>query len=651
MFIKIPKRRSKIVLILLGLLSLIWFLIRVIPKPTRATYPCQRAAFPLASTFVFWIIGVLSGKYFFKKAKHSFLGANYFLAVLFIAASIISFSVITIPSSKISASFNKSTYSEDFEPTDNPNTPIGIAKGIFPGRVVWCYNPNATNWSGITGKSGVDGKSGATSPNPDGEWFLEGHIIQSQVDLMISETICKLTGKNSDILAWDEIFKYFNKTHQKGEISYKQGEKIAIKINLNNCATHGKMDGSTNISPQMVLGVLKQLVYKANVLAKDITFYDVSRLIPSTIYDLCKYEFPDVKFVDQAGGDGRIKGVADVNNLINWSQELVLEPLANPPYKAYLPTCVTEAEYIINFANLKAHSLAGITLCSKNMFGSFIAPNSRGLQPPEAAGIHPYIAVKTSEGYNIRPMKSYNALVDLMGNKNLGGKTLIFLVDGLFAASWQSALLDYGCKWKSAPFNGNWTSSLFASFDNVAIESVCLDFLRTEQKVSEEMTQVTGNVDNYLHEAALAYNPSSETFYHPNGSSRLESLGVHEHWNNAQDKLYTRNLGTGNGIEFIPIIHIWGSTGIDPLITKDGFDVYPNPASDIINVRFSSQLSGDCTLKIFNFNGSLLYVGNFIKDTSEYIHEMNISRFKGTLILNISMKNYTCSKLIIRRLY
>ncbi|MHC4220960.1 MAG: hypothetical protein ACYST9_00950, partial [Planctomycetota bacterium] len=32
-----------------GLLALIWFLIRVIPKPSRALYPCQRVAAPLAS--------------------------------------------------------------------------------------------------------------------------------------------------------------------------------------------------------------------------------------------------------------------------------------------------------------------------------------------------------------------------------------------------------------------------------------------------------------------------------------------------------------------------------------------------------------------------------------------------------------------------
>jgi len=34
---------------------------------------------------------------------------------------------------------------------------------------------------------------------------------------------------------------------------------------------------------------------------------------------------------------------------------------------------------------------------------------------------------------------------------------------------------------------------------------------------------------------------------------RLESLGVHEHWNNANDKQYSRNLGAGNGIELVNV--------------------------------------------------------------------------------------------------
>jgi hypothetical protein len=60
--------------------------------------------------------------------------------------------------------------------------------------------------------------------------------------------------------------------------------------------------------------------------------------------------------------------------------------------------------------------------------------------------------------------------------------------------------------------------------------------------------------DDYLHEAALADNPPSGTFYDPNHANnvvRLASLGVHEHWNNPQARQYSRNLGTGRGIELI----------------------------------------------------------------------------------------------------
>jgi len=35
-----------------GLTALIWFLVRVIPKPSRVTYPCMKVAAPLASTSV-----------------------------------------------------------------------------------------------------------------------------------------------------------------------------------------------------------------------------------------------------------------------------------------------------------------------------------------------------------------------------------------------------------------------------------------------------------------------------------------------------------------------------------------------------------------------------------------------------------------------
>ena len=33
-----------------------------------------------------------------------------------------------------------------FIPVDAPNTPMGQGRGIFPGRVIWTYDPNAAVW-------------------------------------------------------------------------------------------------------------------------------------------------------------------------------------------------------------------------------------------------------------------------------------------------------------------------------------------------------------------------------------------------------------------------------------------------------------------------------------------------------------------------
>ena len=119
----------------------------------------------------------------------------------------------------------------------------------------------------------------------------------------------------------------------------------------------------------------------------------------------------------------------------------------------------------------------------------------------------------------------YRGIVDLLGSPVLGDKTVLWLVDGLFGGYyWDS----HPVTWNMPPFNGRWPSSLFASQDPVAID--------------------------YLHEAALANNPPSGTFYDPGKTgSRLSSLGVHEHWNNPTDKQYSRNLGTGAGIELVAL--------------------------------------------------------------------------------------------------
>ena len=83
------------------------------------------------------------------------------------------------------------------------------------------------------------------------------------------------------------------------------------------------------------------------------------------------------------------------------------------------------------------------------------------------------------------------------------------MVDGLFATRQNQTIPPE--RWLSAPFNNNWTCSLFVSQDPVALESVIVDFLRAEDAVSP-IPSIIDDVDNYLHEAAQADSPPSGTF-------------------------------------------------------------------------------------------------------------------------------------------
>ncbi|MEA3224874.1 MAG: SMP-30/gluconolactonase/LRE family protein, partial [Planctomycetota bacterium] len=206
----------------------------------------------------------------------------------------------------------------------------------------------------------------------------------------------------------------------------------------------------------------------------------------------------------------------------------------------YVPAAFAEAQYLINFANLKAHTGSGVTLCAKNHYGSLVRwPVEKGYYD-----LHPSAFTKETA--------IYRNLVDLVGHSHLGGKTMLYLIDGLYCGVHPIDMSKGPRRWKSHPFNGDWTSSLFASQDPVAIDSVGFDFLHAEY---EDAPRKVG-VDDFLHEAALADNPPSGTFYDPDhrgNVKRLASLGVHEHWNNPKDKKYSRNLGTGKGIELVAV--------------------------------------------------------------------------------------------------
>jgi len=195
---------------------------------------------------------------------------------------------------------------------------------------------------------------------------------------------------------------------------------------------------------------------------------------------------------------------------------------------------VIEADYIINMALLKGHVGQGVTLCGKNYYGA------TNIDKDWRKNFHNNF----EQDKNGKP--KYITFVDFLAHKDLGEKTILFMIDGLYGSKSVNGIPTP--KWKMNPFNNSWPGSLFVSQDGVAIDAVGLDFLSSEWP---DMIDIS-YADSYLVEAALAYNPPSKTFYDPEHENvRCKSLGVMEHWNNSIEKKYSRNLGKQTGIELI----------------------------------------------------------------------------------------------------
>jgi hypothetical protein len=388
--------------------------------------------------------------------------------------------------------------------SDRPLEPIGVGRGIVPGRVVWAHDRHAVSWAG------------------QGAWWADAYNDQAAIDRMVSRSIRALGDRQTDADAWQALFRYYNRTHGRADAGYRRGEKVAIKANLNNTTGHGTID-RLNTSPHLLLALVRQLTASAAVAPEAITIFDSSRFVPQNLYDKIHGEFPNVVFVDHIGGDGRIKAEFKDNAI----------PFSVAGRNASgIDTTAIQATYLIDAALLKGHVSSGFTLCAKNLFGAL------SIDPDWHKNAHDGFR-HSKDG---QPL--YSAFTDFLGHKDLGEKTVLFMIDAFYA----NDLVDDPPhrKWKMQPFNNDWPASLLLSQDGVAIDSVGFDFLRSEWPDLADLAYS----DNYLHEAALADKAPSKTIYDPErDGTPCRSLGVHEHWNNGVDKKYSRNLGKGSGID------------------------------------------------------------------------------------------------------
>jgi hypothetical protein len=645
--ITIPGGFYKLLFPIVGLFALLWILIRVIPKPSRAEYPCIKAATPFASGFLVYLASLMVSALAFAKTKKRIFLSPYFLLI---GLAIFGFG----DSSNV-------TKGEPGNPLPNSihdaNIPLGEAKGIFPGRVVWVFDSNATNEN--------------CNPTRVGHaWWMPENNDQTVIDGMVSKAIQSLTGKTIDKDSWDAIFKYHNNIRGKGEVNYKSGEKIFIKINNvsgwgGNFSTKDLSvvaNGSYGIaetSPEIVLSVLRQLVNVVGVAESDIYIGDPIRNTYKHCYDMWHNEFPNVHYVshDNYSNLGREQLIADTSPRIFYSdkgnvlRENVwdMNRLGGAVVTSdCLYTQFEQAEYILNIPMMKGHKRAGMTMFAKNHFGSHTRSDASHLH----MGLVDPIEIEynnSRRGYGM-----YRVQVDMMGGKMLGGKTLFFLMDALWAADQE---ISCPKKFTIPPFNKDWMSSVFASLDPVAIESVGYDFLRSEFTAARNIGDGAGTypqkpaADDYLHQAADSTQWPANIKYDPdNSGTHLASLGVHEHWNNEIDKQYSRNLGIGNGIELVKIM------GLTDIKDENGISVdfqlsqnYPNPFNPTTKISYSIPTNAKVVIKVYDIAGrEVETIENSERTAGTYAVTFDARQLaSGVYFYKLTTNNYSATKKFI----
>jgi uncharacterized protein (DUF362 family) len=544
-------------MVVLGMSALIWFLIRVIPKPSRASYPCQQAAFPLACAFVLWLTGVV-GSYFGLKYLGQIISQRRWLifgssaaCALFIAFWSSVFPLSFVASNAATPAEYTPAVGFDWKPGPS-NQPIGDAKGIFPGRVVMSRDARATKWAG------------RWNLNED-QWWLDKNTDVDVVFNMLSVTLRQLTGANTDEAAWQKIFAFYNQNARGlSNRSHQAGEVVAIKINLNN-SSETKTDNQIDASPQMVLAMVRHLVYKAGVPQKDILIYDARRpMFPQMLLTVWK-EFKDVRFMQENAPTSKLPVNPAYGDHTGLEGAIWVEGVSysaqNFDKAKLIPKQVMDATYLINLALLKLHSYpynymedgdegqTALTMTGKNHAGSIKGTSE----------LHAILNTK-----KLGTKNAYSPLVDLAAAPNLGAKTILYVLDGLYCGrKWRS----YPSHFPNPPFNNKtepyenpeWPACVLASFDGVAIQSVGLDIMYAQSQNNFEKSYhnvprilLRDNADDFLREMAIPEQAPSGTKY-MQGGKPVKSLGVFEHWDNDRSMKYSRNLNpaSGKGIEFV----------------------------------------------------------------------------------------------------
>ncbi len=309
------------------------------------------------------------------------------------------------------------------------------------GRVVHLYAPSVTNWDfnnshyyGRTQASGVVG------------------VSQPVVDAMVDRGVTALLGLQPTAVteAWNRLTP-----------DYVAGDKIAIKINLNNSFNCNSTVTAIDAIAQPLNAVVRGLKLRG-VRDQDIIVYDAVRSFPTRLYTELANQ--NIMVYD----DSACRGYTATFSSSDPDAVVQFHPPSGSLPSVRINDMLIQAKYLINMPIMKGHPIAGVTLGFKNHFGSTNNPS----------GMHAYVDTDYAQ------INQYDALVDLNANPHILNKTVLVLADGIYGSrQYQNTPPE---RWST--FGNASPCSLFFSADPVAVDCVMHDLLKAERGASQPAT-------------------------------------------------------------------------------------------------------------------------------------------------------------------
>ena len=131
-------------------------------------------------------------------------------------------------------------------------------------------------------------------------------------------------------------------------------------------------------------------------------------------------------------------------------------------------------------------------------------------------------------------------------------------------------------------------------------------------------------------------------------------MGTHEHWNNANDKQYSRNLGEDKGIELVSNFTL--PTPVEDKLDRKGsinnFNLqqnYPNPFNPATEISFELPVYSNISLNVYDENGRKVQtLLNGTKPAGKYKEIFDGSGLaSGIYFYKLTTKDFTDAKKMI----